>query len=238
MGWPLQYRVSGPDKDEVRAHRAGAGAGDRRRPAHAARALRLDGAGARSCASRSTRTRRASSASARAALAAVLNAADHRHRGHAGARRHLPGQRRGARRPTASASSFETLRVAAGAHAERAHGAAAAVRHLRRGAGVPAGLAPRPRADADGARRRRPAACCPTAWSARWRRRSPSSAPKLPQALQGRDRRHCTRRAPTSQRLGVRGGAADDRADAAGDDGHAASASAAWRWWWRCCRSG
>ena len=46
VGWPLQYRVTGPDKDEVRRIVARAGAGDRRRPAHAACQLRLDGAGA------------------------------------------------------------------------------------------------------------------------------------------------------------------------------------------------
>ena len=44
VGWPLQYRVTGPDKDEVRRDRAGAGRRRGLRPAHAARQLRLDGA--------------------------------------------------------------------------------------------------------------------------------------------------------------------------------------------------
>ena len=46
VGWPLQYRVSGPDKDEVRRIALELAAGAGRRPAHAARQLRLDGAGA------------------------------------------------------------------------------------------------------------------------------------------------------------------------------------------------
>ena len=59
-----------------------------------------------------------------------------------------------ARATESERASFETLVVAAGAHAHRAHGAAGAVRAVHRGAGVPAGLAARPRADADGARGR------------------------------------------------------------------------------------
>ena len=46
VGWPLQYRVSGPDKDEVRRLALELAQRGRHRPAHAARALRLDGAGA------------------------------------------------------------------------------------------------------------------------------------------------------------------------------------------------
>ncbi len=74
VGWPLQYRVSGPDKDEVRKialDLAGiAGRGCR------VRATSISTGWSRRGRSRSTstRTRRASSASARAALAGIMNA--------------------------------------------------------------------------------------------------------------------------------------------------------------------
>ena len=152
VGWPLQYRVSGPDKDEVRRIVAGAGPGAGHRPAHAARQLRLDGAGAAVARQREP----GPGAPAGHQFAGAGRRAEcrrHRHDRDAGARRHLPGQRGGARHRQ-RARLVRDAEFAAGGHAERAHGAAEAVRHVRRGAGIPDGLAPRPRAHAHRARRR------------------------------------------------------------------------------------
>ena len=96
VGWPLQYRVTGPDMDEVRAHRARAGAGAGRRSARPARQFRLDGAGAAAARQREP----GRGAPARRQLAGAGRRAQrrrHRYHGDAGARRHLPGQRGGAR---------------------------------------------------------------------------------------------------------------------------------------------
>ena len=163
VGWPLQYRVIGPDKDEVRRISLELAQAHGRRHAHAASSTSTGWSRRGSCASRSTRTRRASSASARRRSPACSTAPSP-----------APASRRCATtstsstswrvRPTASAASFETLSSLQVPDAERAHGAAEAVRDLRRGAGVPAGLAPRPRADADRARRREPWRAARFAW--------------------------------------------------------------------------
>ena len=65
VGWPLQYRITGPDKDEVRRTRASVRRCAGLRLARAPRSLRLDGARAAGPGQASTRTRRAGSASAR-----------------------------------------------------------------------------------------------------------------------------------------------------------------------------
>ena len=97
VGWPLQYRVTGPGQ--------GRGAPPRRwnwprcwAPTRARGTSTSTGWSRRgSCASRSTRTRRASCGISSQALAGGAECRRHRHRGDAGARRHLPGQRGGAR---------------------------------------------------------------------------------------------------------------------------------------------
>ncbi len=217
VGWPLQYRISGPDKDEVRRLALEfanvVGTDPRARHVHfdwmePARQLRIkiNQDQARQLGVSSTSDRRC---------------AERRHLGHrgdAGPRRHLPGQRRGARHRW-RAGVVRVAGVAAGAHAERPHGAAEAVRHHRRGAGVPAGLAPRPGADADGARRRQPrrAARHRGAGAGAEGRRVQRQAAQTLQARDGRP----VRGEPDLAGVGVRGDSADDRADAAGDDGHA-----------------
>ena len=96
VGWPLQYRVTGPDKDEVRriALELAQLLGSDPRTRHVnydwmepARQLRVK--------VNQDEARQLGISSQ--ALAGVLNARRHRHRGDAGARRHLPGQRGGAR---------------------------------------------------------------------------------------------------------------------------------------------
>ena len=114
VGWPLQYRISGPDKDEVRrlalefANVVGI------RPAHAARALRLDGAGAPVA----RQDQPGPGPPARRQLGQrMASRAERRHLGHrgdAGPRRHLPGQRRGRAPPMASgrrSSRWPSLQV-------------------------------------------------------------------------------------------------------------------------------
>ena len=96
VGWPLQYRVIGPDKDELRRIAEDVAklmAADTR---VRQRQLRLDGAGAP--AARAHRPGRGA-APARQHRQHRRGAAGvgHRHDHHAGARRHLPGQRRRAR---------------------------------------------------------------------------------------------------------------------------------------------
>ena len=153
VGWPLQYRITGPDKDEVRRHRAPVRRGARLRRARRGTSTSTGWSRRGRCACTSTRTRRAGSASARARWrpcstpsvtgSTVTQLRDDIYLVNVVARA-TDDQR----------ASFATLELAAGAHAERAHGAAAAIRDVRGRAGVPAGLAARPRADADGARGR------------------------------------------------------------------------------------
>ena len=102
VGWPLQYRVSGPDKDEVRDSRWSwpqvVGADARTRHVNfdwmePARQLRVK--------VNQDQARQLGISSQ--ALAGVLNAAVTGTDGDPGARRHLPGQRGGARHRRASA---------------------------------------------------------------------------------------------------------------------------------------
>ena len=149
VGWPLQYRIIGPDKDELRrialdvANLMGADTRvrtinyDWMEPARQVR-VHIDQDEAR-------RLRVSSQRDCRRAAGV-----GHRVDDHAGARRHLPRQRGGAR-DRKRARVVPDAGVTAGAHTRRAHGAAGAIRALHRGAGVPTGLAARPRADADGA---------------------------------------------------------------------------------------
>ena len=90
---------------------------------------------------------------------------------------------RGARRARHAA-------LAAGADSRRADGAAQPVRHLRVRPGIPAGVAPRPRADADRARRRRArrAAGCRGRRARAADRRARRQT--LPQGYRVRSRRH------------------------------------------------
>ena len=95
VGWPLQYRVTGPGQGPGAPHRAGAGAAGRRGHAHAPHQLRLDGAGAAAA----RQGQPGPGTAARHQLAGAGRCAEcrrHRHHGDAGARRHLPGQRGGA----------------------------------------------------------------------------------------------------------------------------------------------
>ena len=173
VGWPLQYRVSGPDQEEVRRIAldfANVLASDpRTRHVHfdwmePARQVRVN--------VDQDEARRLGVSSR--ALAAVLNAS-------------VTGstvtQLRDdiylinvvARATDTRARIVRNVERAAGADADRPYGAAAAVRDVRRRTGVPARLAARPRADADRARRRRCMACCRILWLPRLRRKSPSS---------------------------------------------------------------
>ena len=203
VGWPVQYRVSGPDPAEVRDDRAAARAGrSRPNPRRSADQLRLDGARAQAAGP----SRPGPGAPARpqlAGVAGVLNAVVTGIAGHAGARRHLSDRRRRARRPTSSASRSTTLRNAAGPAAERPHRAAQPVRDLRVRAGVSADLAPRPRADPHRAGRRGAAASLPaTVVVERSRRRSPSctrdAAARLPRSRSAARSRRAPSRRPRS----------------------------------------
>ena len=151
-------------------HRSGQGRGaadrapvrrsTRLRSAIAARPFRLDGTGA--AGSRQRRPGRGAPARRELAWAGRRpQRRGHRLDRHPAPRRHLPRQR-GRSRDRRAAGVVPGVELAAGAHAERAHGAAAAVRDVRGRAGVPAGLAARPRPDPHGAcgRRRWRAARC------------------------------------------------------------------------------
>ena len=222
VGWPLQYRITGPDKDEVRRialQFAQVLASDpRTRHVHfdwmePARQVRVnvdqDEARRLGVSSRS--------------LAAALNAAV------TGStvtqlRDDIYRQRRRAchRRP---AGIFRGLERHPGAHAERTHGAAATVRVVRRGTGVPAGLAARPRADPHRARgrlARRSAGC----GRGRARAEGRGVRREAAEAVPGRDRRP-VRGKRDLQRIGVLRRAADDRADAGDDDAAARELPAA-----------
>ena len=92
VGWPVQYRVSGPDKDEVRKIAQRARADHRGQSARAARQLRLDGAGAPAA----RQDRPGPGAADRRQLGGHRcgpERRDHRLDGDTGARRHLPDRR-------------------------------------------------------------------------------------------------------------------------------------------------
>ena len=124
VGWPLQYRVSGPEPDQVRDDRASSVAqvigAD---PDARQRQLRLDRAGAHGAHPR----RPGRGAPARPELAGIspqsLNAVDDRRHRDPGARRHLSG-RRGRPRPAEQRMSLDDAAHPAGAAAERPDGAA------------------------------------------------------------------------------------------------------------------
>ena len=73
VGWPLQYRVSGPEPDQVREIAFKVAAGHRRRPRRPRTSTTTGWSRRARCGSGSTRTRRASWASARRTLAQSLN---------------------------------------------------------------------------------------------------------------------------------------------------------------------
>ena len=147
---------AGPDKDEVRRIALDLAGVVGRGPAHAARQLRLDGARAAGPRSTSTRTRRAGCGVSSAHPGRVLNAAVTGLSRDAGARRHLPGQRRRARHRRAAGLVRD---ADARCRLPRPSGRMVPLSQFAtfdRGAGVPARLAARPRADADRARGRQP----------------------------------------------------------------------------------
>ena len=166
VGWPVQYRVSGPDIEQVRDDRPASspqivGAERQRR----GRSISTGSSPPARCASRSTRIRRGSSG---------LSSQGARRRAERGDDR----ARRSPRCATAFISSTSSLR----AHDEQrvslstlrtlqfplpngAHRAAEPGRELRFRAGISADLAPRPRADLDGPGRRRAGALAGEPWS-------------------------------------------------------------------------
>ncbi len=153
VGWPVKYRVSGPDPQRARAIALqvadvlGAAEGVRNvnfdwvEPARVMR-IRIDqdqarqlGLSSQDVATRAERRR-------------------DRHHGDAGARQHL-SDRRGRARRTGTADIARIAPLAADLIAQRAGGAVAADRQLRLHAGIPDRLAARPRPDPDGAGRYR-----------------------------------------------------------------------------------
>ena len=181
VGWPLQYRVIGPDV-ETRARDRASGratswptdAGARHvnfdwmEPARQLR-VRVDQDQARLLGLSSAQPRHGA------------ERRRHRHDRHAGARRHLPDPRDRPRHCRSSASRSTRCarcrcRCPGGRTVRARH-----LRHLRVRAGIPADLAARPRADADRAGRRRCPACCPTRWSA-------ASPPRIAAAQRARCR--------------------------------------------------
>ena len=152
VGWPVQYRVSGPDVDQVRdismrlAQIVSANPDTKRvnfdwmEPARMVRVkidqdqARLLGLSSQALASRAERGR-------------------DRNHGHPGSRRHLPRRRHRAGHRRAACLARQPA-DASGAAAERQDGAAQPVRHVRLRSGISADLAPGPRPDADRAVRR------------------------------------------------------------------------------------
>ncbi len=154
VGWPLQYRVSGPGRRGSPAHRARSGTDDCDRQPRAPDQLRLDGAGTRS----PGEDRPGPGAPSRRHVVGDCSRAQCRRVGlgrDPGARRHLPDQRGGAR-DRGPACIAQCAACSADSAAQWPHRAAGPVRDLRVRPGIPAGVAPRPRADADGAGGRRP----------------------------------------------------------------------------------
>ena len=150
VGWPIQYRVRGPDKDEVtqiaqRLAQVIAANPETRRvnfdwmePARQLR-LKIDQDQARQLGVSS------------ATIAAGPQRLDYRLDGDAGARRHLSRRRRRARRRQGARDGGDAA-LAGGPDPRRAHRAPQPVREPRVRGGVPARLAPRPGADAHRAR--------------------------------------------------------------------------------------
>ena len=93
VGWPVQYRVSGPEAAQDARDRAQARPDDGRKPKSQAGQFRLDGAVARGA----SQNRPGSGASARIELANALRHAEHRderHADHSASRRHLVSDQR------------------------------------------------------------------------------------------------------------------------------------------------
>ena len=223
VGWPVQYRVTGPDKDEVTRIAQGSGAGrrvGRRRPP---RQFRLD----RAVAQAEDHHRSGPGAPARRQFA-FDRLGHERHRGgidgDTGARQHLPDRRGCARRRPGARIDCDPA-LAAGADSRRPHRAPDAVCDLRVRPGVSDGVAAQPRADADGAGRRRAGST-----AGRRRRKACSEDHRVrleaPSVLQGRDWRR-RRGERHFERIGVRRCAADADADADGADVHPAELPAA-----------
>jgi hypothetical protein len=143
-----------PGQGRSAPNRARSGAGAGFRHPHTARELRLDGASPAIAGPRQPGPGAAAGHQFRGTGHRAQRQGD-RLDGHAGTRRHLSGQCRGAR-GRRGARLVRDAGFAAGADAERAHGAAEPVCDGGRGAGIPARLAPRPPAHPDRARRRKP----------------------------------------------------------------------------------
>ena len=153
VGWPVQYRVSGPDLAQVRsiALRLGQTMGaDAQSPAGQ---FRLDGAVPQSA----HPNRSGSGPASRTELASAGRGFEHRDdrdADHPAARQHLPHQCRRPRPGRAAGLALDLARVAAAAP-EWPHRAAEPSRDVRFRARIPVGLAAPARADIDGAGRRR-----------------------------------------------------------------------------------
>ena len=156
VGWPVQYRVMGPDPTELRdiAHAARASSWPASR-GDAPGQFRLDGAGARAAHPDRPGPGAAAGPELGRRSPTALNATISGHHRHPGARRHLSGQRGGARDRAGSACRSRPCARLPGAAAQRAHHPAQPVRDLRVRPGLPAGLAARPGADPDRPGRRR-----------------------------------------------------------------------------------
>ena len=170
VGWPLQYRVSGPEPAEVRAiaFKVAGILGDD--PDACEHPLQLDGAGTHGPYPR----RSGPGASPGAELAGSCPVAEHgrvrRHR-HRAAQRH-PSRRRGGPRLGRAAHVAVDNSHPAGAAAQRQDGAARPDRFGRVRPGVSHRVATRPQAHRDGAGRRRAPACRPPRSCRPSRRRS------------------------------------------------------------------
>ncbi len=153
VGWPVQYRSQRPGHGPGARDRLPARAGDGDQRGHPAHQLRLE----RALPPGAHPGRPGRGAPARPQLAVARRGAQrrrHRLDRDPDARRHLPDRRR---RPGDRGGAHRARDAAqpAGPAAQRPHGGARPVRDLRLRAGVSPGLAPRPGADAHGARRRR-----------------------------------------------------------------------------------
>ena len=144
-GRPVQYRVSGPEIQQVRKARAGSRRDRRREPARRQPGLRLERAGAgregRGAAGQGPPARRQLRGHRR-----DLERAGRRFVGHAGARRHLPHQRRRTR-ARGRARLDRHVPEPPTARQERTVGAARRGRDLPLRAGAAGRMAAQPRAD-------------------------------------------------------------------------------------------
>ena len=162
VGWPVQYRVSGPDPSQVRVDRARARRGGGGDPQTRGGQFRLDGAGPPGA----RQHRPGPGAAAGPELARRWRGAQHRggrHAGHAGARRHLSRQRHRAGAPTSSASRSSTLRALQVPLPNGRTVPLSQVATFDFTQEYPADLAARPRSDPDGAGRRARPALLPAA---------------------------------------------------------------------------